>query len=130
VSGDCTQCHMKTEAPGFDHGKRSGFAMKPYHEGLACQKCHKDPATYKGLKQSCTACHAADWSPKGFDHAKSQKLALDEDHRDADCAGCHPSGMGAPINCESCHEKAFTYPQKLPGTRLDIQAPAQPSPQP
>ncbi len=122
VNGDCTQCHMKTESSGFDHAKRSGFAMNAFHESVACQKCHKDPATFKGLKAQCAACHGADWSPKGFDHAKSGKLALDDKHRDVDCAGCHPNGMGAPVNCESCHEKTFVYPQKLPGTRLDVQA--------
>lgn len=126
VNGDCTTCHMKTESPGFDHGKRSGFVIKTYHEGVACQKCHTDRATYKGLKAQCAACHAPEWSPTGFDHAKSGKISLDEKHQDVGCAGCHPGGMGAPINCEACHDKKVAYPKKLPGTLLDPPKPAQP----
>jgi hypothetical protein len=128
VAGDCTTCHSKTESPGFDHAKRSGFPLKAYHERLACRMCHRDSATNKGLKQQCVACHATDWSPKNFDHVKSGKIALDDKHKDGDCAGCHPNGMGAPVKCEACHDKTFTYPKNLPGTLLGDQPPAQPAP--
>ncbi|HRT22032.1 MAG TPA: cytochrome c3 family protein [Candidatus Hydrogenedentes bacterium] len=126
VDGDCSQCHMKTESPGFNHEKRTGFELKSYHKGVACKACHKDPATYKGLRRECSACHAADWSPPNFDHAKSGKITLDENHAGTDCAGCHPNGMGAPINCEACHEKTFVYPQKSPGAPVGAPAPEQP----
>ncbi len=125
VDGDCTTCHTKDEAPGFDHAKRSGFALKAYHEGVACRKCHTAQDTYKGLRKQCDACHAADWAPAKFDHARTGTVTLDKEHAEIGCAGCHPKGMGGPVDCESCHEKDYVYPKKLPGTLLN----APPAPQ-
>lgn len=130
IDDDCTACHMAQESPGFNHEKRSGFALKAYHAEVACQKCHTDPATFKGLKRECLTCHAADWAPQGFAHEKSGKLTLDKDHAEIDCAGCHPDGMGTPIKCDTCHEKDIQYPARLPGTLLTPPAPAEPAPAP
>jgi len=126
IDDDCTACHMKEESPGFNHEKRTGYPMKPYHAGVACQKCHTDPATFKGLKRECLSCHPADWAPQGFPHEKSGKLTLDKDHAEIDCAGCHPDGMGTPIKCDVCHEADIQYPARLPGTLLAPPAPVAP----
>lgn len=125
VGGDCAKCHMDHEMPPFDHAKRSKFVLKPYHQGVACQKCHKDPKDFKGNKTECTACHAADWFPKDFDHSRTG-LTLNEAHKDTDCLGCHPDGLAKEIQCSVCHDDRH-YPKDLPGTLLNP-SPAPPAP--
>jgi hypothetical protein len=104
---------MKEESTGFNHARRSGFALKPYHQGIACGKCHTGE-DFSGLKRDCMACHAADWFPATFDHAKTG-LTLDANHADTSCNGCHPDGLGKPTNCTVCHEGDWKYPQRSPG---------------
>jgi hypothetical protein len=116
---------LKEETTGFDHGQRSKFMLRPYHQGLACQKCHPDGSTFKGLRADCASCHVSDWAPApGFDHARTGVITLNDKHKDADCSGCHPDGMGKPTKCNACHDGEWKYPDKLPGERI---APAQPA---
>lgn len=127
TSGDCTQCHAKEEIPPFDHERRTGYAMKPYHQGIACAKCHTS-GEFKGLKRDCLTCHAVDWSPEGFDHAKAG-LILDKDHVETACNGCHPNGMGKPTDCSVCHDDKRKYPDKIPGKKPEPAAQSAPATQ-
>ncbi len=122
VAADCTKCHMNGELPPFDHARRSKFALKPYHQGLACQKCHKDNGIFTGNKTDCASCHAADWFPSSFDHAKTG-LTLNEAHKDTDCLGCHPNGLGKEPDCSVCHDDK-KFPKDVPGTLAAAPAPA------
>jgi len=113
TSGDCTYCHMQQESTGFDHERRSGFMLKPFHHGVACGKCHT-AEHFRGLKRECGTCHAPDWFPEVFDHAKTG-LTLDTAHADTSCNGCHPNGLGKPTDCSVCHDDNRKYPDKSPG---------------
>lgn len=135
VSDNCGACHMKSETQGFDHGRRSSFMLKAYHQEVSCQKCHKKAGAFKGLNKECQSCHPASWFPAAFDHAKTG-LVLDSDHADTACNGCHPVGLGNSSSCSSCHDDNRKYPEKSPGKGKKVASnqqtpqPNPPSPQP
>lgn len=115
VSDNCAHCHAREERPGFDHGRRTGFVLKPYHRGLACKACHKD-GRFEPVPSACVQCHEASWTPTAFDHALAG-LVLDDTHRELDCALCHTAGWGQPTTCDGCHDDNRSFPTSLPGTR-------------
>ncbi len=117
VSDNCARCHAQTEMPGFEHGRRTGFALKPYHAGRECAVCHVGGKVFGGLNPHCETCHAGDWMPEGFDH-KLTGLNLDELHQEASCSECHPEGLGAPVTCAGCHDDGKHYPEALPGVLI------------
>jgi hypothetical protein len=110
----CAKCHKATEAEPFDHGRTSGWTLKPYHAGVACSRCHGMTKKFTGLKIDCTMCHAA-WKAESFDHALTG-LKLDETHAAVDCIECHPGkSFGKPPVCSGCHPDK-SYPKFKPGT--------------
>lgn len=111
----CETCHAPKEKGPFDHGQRTGWALRAYHAELACAACHRAGGTFAGLKSECTACHREFESGK-FDHAVTG-LKLDEVHGGLDCADCHPGkAFGKPPACAGCHaDKA--YPAFKPGKK-------------
>jgi hypothetical protein len=109
----CTTCHSAKEAPPFDHGRRSGWALRPYHTKLACAKCHGTSGKFTGLTKECARCHPAFESGK-FDHAVTG-LRLDDTHSAVDCAECHPNkSFGSAPVCSGCHPDK-SYPSSRPG---------------
>lgn len=109
IDNDCAMCHQEQQTKGFDHGARSSFVLKAYHESLPCSKCHgENPESYAGLNQECGSCHAADWTPpENFDHAKTGQ-PLNEIHALIACADCHVNGALQPAKCDACHDDQRT----------------------
>lgn len=119
VEEECERCHKNDEAPGFDHGLRTGFVLKDYHKRLACNACHRTPQVFTGLTADCGTCHAEGWTLGEFDHSVTG-LVLDEAHIEFDCEGCHTEGFAAPTTCELCHEEDYVFPEKTPGTSIGL----------
>jgi len=111
---ECATCHkgMATPSIGFDHGRRTGFALNRFHAVLTCKQCHTAAGGYARLNPDCESCHKG-WQAK-FNHAKTG-LALDEQHKDFDCSSCHEDKTfrAKPV-CTGCHtDKA--WPAQKPG---------------
>ena len=111
----CETCHTAKEKGPFDHGQRTGWALRPYHAGLACSACHRTAGTFTGLKNECTGCHR-NFASGTFNHAVTG-LKLDEVHGGIDCADCHPGkAFGKPPSCAGCHQDK-AYPAFKPGKK-------------
>ncbi len=109
----CTKCHTAGEARPFEHGRASGWALKPYHAQLECARCHGATRKFTGLSNDCTGCHA-EWKPESFRHSVTG-LTLDETHSAVDCAECHPGkAFGKTPVCSGCHDDK-SYPKFKPG---------------
>jgi hypothetical protein len=117
VSDNCALCHAKEEKAGFDHGVRSGFALKLFHQTLKCSQCHPGGREFAPLDPACSNCHGAEWLPEKFDHALAG-LILDETHTVLGCKDCHTSGLGHPPACADCHDDGRKPPESLPGKRV------------
>lgn len=113
----CATCHkgMPTPAIGFDHGRRTGFALNRFHAPLTCRQCHTTAGAYARVAADCESCHKG-WQAK-FDHARTG-LALDDQHAGTDCTGCHEDKtFRAPPTCTSCHTDK-TWPANKPGKKV------------
>lgn len=121
----CETCHnteswkrVQMSGSTFDHTKTK-FPLQGKHDGLACEKCHKDSNfknpiehekcmdchmdQHKGQFVSradhgeCGSCHAvAAWKPATFTEANHQmtKYPLTGKHQGVACAKCHiPAGL-------------------------------------
>ena len=113
----CATCHkgMPTPTIGFDHGRRTGFALNRFHAPLACKQCHTASGAYARVAADCEGCHKG-WQTK-FDHARTG-LALDDQHAGTDCVGCHEDkAFRAPPTCTSCHTDK-TWPAQKPGKQV------------
>jgi hypothetical protein len=113
----CATCHkgMPTPTIGFDHGRRTGFALNRFHAPLTCKQCHTSPGAFARVNADCESCHKG-WQEK-FDHAHTG-LALDEQHKDAGCASCHADKkFTAPPTCGGCHTDK-SWPAQMPGKRV------------
>jgi hypothetical protein len=109
----CESCHTNKEMKPFNHGTRTGFALKSYHTKLNCTQCHQSKGVFTGLSSSCTSCHSG-WDSETFDH-KITGLALDEMHSEFDCGDCHPNAdFSKKPSCEDCHDD-MSYPEYKPG---------------
>ncbi len=115
VNENCNRCHDAEPKPGFDHQRRSGWALKQYHEQLNCNRCHTKKNVFVGLSSTCTSCHKP-WTPENFRHAVVG-LTLDQTHAALSCEVCHADEKFAKPSCEACHE-GYTYPEKSPGKRV------------
>lgn len=112
----CATCHkgMPTPTIGFDHGRRTGFALNRFHAPLACKQCHTAPGAYARVAADCESCHKG-WQAK-FDHARTG-LVLDDQHAGTDCVGCHEDKtFRAKPTCTSCHTDK-SWPAQQPGKR-------------
>ena len=128
-NGDCTQCHQDKETPPFDHATRTnGFSLAEYHAALACNKCHTDPKSYKGLTRACDTCHKPDFQPKEFKHERTG-FKLDALHEAASCKDCHTQSIGKPAVCTGCHKDGRKYPDKMPGEKVAKPAATVPTPE-
>jgi len=128
IDNDCVFCHDGKERPAFSHKRRTGFALRAYHEKLGCAACHKQRGVFKGLDRNCETCHTGEqWPPKKFDHTQIG-LTLDETHAALECADCHGKGLSAKRTCDSCHDdKRETFPAPKDKAK-DSAAPAETAP--
>jgi hypothetical protein len=109
----CKLCHSaKVEFTriGFDHNRRTKFALDGGHAKTKCESCHKKDErkapsqrcetchedTHRGRFEKvssgdCAACHtAANWpTDLKFNHNDRTKFALSGAHANADCRACH-----------------------------------------
>ncbi|MEW6511829.1 MAG: NrfD/PsrC family molybdoenzyme membrane anchor subunit [Bacteroidota bacterium] len=109
----CETCHGTAVKSGFDHQKRTGWALGRLHAALPCSRCHVKKGSFAGLTASCQSCHG-EWRPDTFNHAVTG-LRLDTTHRELECALCHGDGpISWTTSCGNCHE-GFQYPDTSPG---------------
>lgn len=110
VSTACASCHTNDNwrTRRFDHS-RTAFPLRGEHATVACESCHKQPATkvkppsatcaschadtHRGeFKQDCKACHAeTGWARAPFDHQAGtpSHFALTDGHASLTCRTCH-----------------------------------------
>ncbi len=115
VENNCSYCHSNKTLEPFDHGTRTGFQLKSYHQKLSCVNCHAKPKAFSGLNSKCASCHGS-WSVDNFNH-KATGLILDEIHAEFDCDVCHSLDNYSKPGCDACHED-MTYPKFKPGRIL------------
>ncbi len=110
---DCDKCH----APAARDTSDAGWALKAFHQGVACQRCHPAGKAPARIDNRCEGCHRESmgrWQPESFDHS-IVGLALDEIHGTLDCSDCHPERQfAAAPDCTSCHDDK-AYPGDRPG---------------
>ncbi|MGB5704061.1 MAG: hypothetical protein WBM48_14660, partial [Polyangiales bacterium] len=140
----CGRCHVEhlgrdaklVRWPGgsrdrFEH-RMAGWPLNGAHRLVKCQDCHDAPnrrgnATYLGLRQSCTSCHAdphedrfqgeectschneTDWTEVSNIRGNHPGLSLAGGHAKTKCEDCHDRGNVKPPStggtCVSCHEQ-------------------------
>lgn len=125
---ECGDCHSPRawKEPGFDHGRKTGFALSGAHASTSCRACHAaDPASTP-TPTDCNGCHRLDdvhrgargvecgdchgersWSPSRFDHLRDANHALAGGHAEVACELCHvgpPATATTPTRCVECHE--------------------------
>ncbi len=134
---DCSVCHSTAAAwvgAKFDHNTGTTFPLTGFHATVTCSQCHAD-GKYAGRSTACVSCHMANyngatnpnhitagmpqdcsichsttaWRPASFDHSKTP-FPLTGFHTGVACANCHVGGKyaGTPVDCYSCHQKAYT----------------------
>jgi hypothetical protein len=134
----CADCHSSDSwrQEGFDHEKKSGFALSGAHGRASCNTCHRKPPGERKLPKDCTGCHASQdvhagrfgsecgdchrpekWSDIRFDHSKQTKFALRGAHRAASCVECHsgprPVEPNGDSSCIRCHQRDDVHRGKL-----------------
>ena len=119
AENDCGRCHTSTPTQGFTHAT-TGFVLKPFHAALECSECHGGSQPIQALDPACTQCHD-NFELDEFDHATTG-LVLNDDHVEIDCYECHLDDRYdiAPL-CEECHDDDLSFPESLPGKRLQRQ---------
>lgn len=117
IDDNCGKCHAEEEKAPFDHAASTGWALKPYHQSLACKKCHGSEGKFKKLRNSCSTCHEP-WDTETFDHEVTG-FKLDEIHQELECESCHMDDnfLKAP-ECGACHDEDISYPDIMPGSRI------------
>ena len=130
---DCGECHNERnwKEAKFDHDKTK-YALAGKHIGVACKKCHADPARYKVEPHDCLSCHLKDdkhkkqygkkceschtdkdWKKIEFDHDHETKYKLLGKHQTTKCQSCHKKPLyqkeKTPTACIACHRKDDTH---------------------
>jgi Cytochrome c7 and related cytochrome c len=123
----CGDCHTTKswKQEGFDHFKKSGFALRGAHASTACVTCHRQPPGKRKLPENCAGCHSSEdihagrfgakcgdchkpekWAKVRFDHAERTKFALRGAHGKASCESCHSGPVETAqmkSECIDCH---------------------------
>ncbi|GAB4501254.1 MAG: hypothetical protein Fur0035_07950 [Anaerolineales bacterium] len=123
----CGECHNPAgwrDNLKFDHNRLSSFKLEGGHVGVACEKCHTNPAKFAGIASDCASCHAKDdkhdgkfgacnvchnvsgWKDVHIDH-NLFSFKLDGAHVNVPCLSCHVNNTlkGTPSQCAQCHSK-------------------------
>jgi hypothetical protein len=109
----CADCHDHQSKQPFNHQKRTGWALKKYHQKVSCSGCHGDKKTFSRVNLECQNCHK-NWSVETFDHAVTG-LVLDDAHKESDCENCHiDNHFTKRPTCDNCHDD-ITFPENKPG---------------
>jgi len=135
----CADCHTPEswkKEEGFDHEKKSGFALVGAHGRATCGTCHRQPPGKRKLPETCKGCHASEdvhagrfgdgcgdchrpeqWSRVLFDHGRKTEFALRGAHEKAPCSSCHAGRLKPDEkmdrSCISCHRRDDVHRQKL-----------------
>ncbi len=121
----CETCHNENawKVERFDHNQ-SRFPLTGNHGGVACNKCHANPA-FRDTPRDCMGCHEKDdvhkrrlgsdcetchntrsWKSWDFDH-NTTHFKLDGGHRNIECYACHTTAAKGKVvasrACVSCH---------------------------
>lgn len=113
----CEKCHLTQPRSGFTHDMTT-FPLKAFHQVRKCTDCHDASTQVQKLDKTCTNCHK-NFEVGSFDHAATG-LVLELGHEEFDCYECHlDNRFDQPPSCYECHEDEMSYPDDLPGTRLD-----------
>jgi hypothetical protein len=120
----CADCHdtRAWKKQGFDHAKKSGFALEGAHAKASCATCHRKPPGERKLPETCAGCHSRDdihagrfgdqcstchtpstWRSTRFDHAKQAKFPLQGAHAKASCNSCHSQAVKQGELAKDCH---------------------------
>jgi len=119
----CVRCHQEENCSRCHSSDQQRLGSRTAEElHLACSGCHDtsepEEATREAVR-ACRHCHAEEETPP-FEHA-STGLILNEDHQDWDCIECHLEGRyDRPASCSGCHEAEIHYPEKSPGTPIEL----------
>ncbi|TFH01687.1 MAG: hypothetical protein E4H13_04200 [Calditrichales bacterium] len=114
----CAICHSEKTRDRFDHAKRSGWGLNPYHQKVACDNCHGNLLAKKKVNKNCDSCHSG-WNSATFNH-KVTGLVLDENHIESGCEDCHiDRKFDLRPNCENCHDNEIKYHAKVPGRKIN-----------
>lgn len=128
MSEDCKDCHEQKDwqETGFDHARKTRFALDGGHESTDCVRCHSLPVAQQKLSSECYDCHrrddphagelgsqcqacheARDWLATTFDHDLTRFPLLGQ-HAVLTCEQCHDSAdfAGALNACDACHADA------------------------
>ena len=121
----CGNCHNPAgwrDNLKFDHNL-STFKLEGKHIGVACEKCHTNPAQFAGIASDCVSCHSkddahngqfgttcaichnvSDWKDVHIDHSLFS-FKLDGTHVNVPCLSCHVNNVlkGTPTQCNACH---------------------------
>lgn len=132
----CADCHTPRDwkSVTFDH-RRTDFPLlgkhaqvkceschtrpvKEWTPPLACNGCHEDDDTHKGLLgPECKDCHSeTGWTNVRFEHTRDTGFALNGKHSTAQCAACHlePTHVKVPPNsCIGCHRDDDPHKRQL-----------------
>ncbi|MCX7736631.1 MAG: cytochrome c family protein [Candidatus Kapabacteria bacterium] len=109
----CSDCHSTKELEPWSHEKSTRFALKHYHEKVACNKCHIRKSQFEKLSIECYSCHK-DWKLGSFKHSVTG-LILDDNHNSIECNECHNNmNFSSKPTCENCHDDK-SFPKHLPG---------------
>jgi hypothetical protein len=123
----CDDCHNANSwlDTGFNHRRKTGFALSGRHAAIDCKTCHTVTLFKPKLKRTCIGCHRDDDPHKGgqgencsachnetswtkntrFDHDLSRFPLLGE-HKKIECDACHFSKRfkEAQTDCAACHD--------------------------
>jgi hypothetical protein len=115
---NCGFCHNTEEQPNFHHIASSGWNLGDQHEDLQCAACHGTMRNFTTPQGACGECHT-NWSVGNFDH-RVTGILLDMDHEEFECEVCHQDVLYKQSpNCEECHDPDISFPQFIPGTRVN-----------
>lgn len=115
TENNCQKCHKEKEMQSFNHGRTTGWILKPYHSKLECTKCHGNSMPFRNLDNNCVSCHK-NFTPGNFDH-KVIGFTMSENHKDMECISCHINNdFSKSPECKMCHDDK-SPPAQLPGKR-------------
>jgi hypothetical protein len=131
----CEACHDENvwKPSTFDHRRDTKYPLRPKHDKVKCDDCHRGDLYRDKLQSACIACHEKDdkhkaqlgrkceschseqdWKKTTFDHNRT-KFPLLGRHAPAECKACH-SGLlykDVKTTCFACHDKDDTHKRRL-----------------
>lgn len=118
---DCSACHDDEFFDNnFNHTAIGGVSLGKFHEGLTCQRCHKEGYFHLESPFECVDCHTG-WTPGNFSHYITG-TKLDPVHQKVSCSACHTNPAdnfkGVSETCTDCHtawKQGYKHTKLAPG---------------